>query len=313
MKNEKLQMVSGGKYARPLLMICLSLVLAAGTLEAGGRRGPGTRLTSLSYSNPELMRLRREISLNLRSIAGSGRLAVPLRFMVYKVRKRDNFFRVMARVSQNADTLATLNEIAHPNALLPGERLLIPNARGLFVPASADRAKLARSYGVSAFSMRRVGRYWFIPGHRFTVKHRDFFTGRGFRRPLDRGRLTSGFGMRRDPFTRKATFHGGIDIAAPRGARVRAAQDGVVVFAGRRGGYGKLIILRHRFGYETYYGHLSRIHVRKGRRVKSGALIGRVGSTGRSTGPHLHFEVRKRGVRKRPRFVHGLSYHPRRR
>jgi murein DD-endopeptidase MepM/ murein hydrolase activator NlpD len=105
------------------------------------------------------------------------------------------------------------------------------------------------------------------------------------------GRVTSHYGYRTDPFTGRYEFHEGVDIKAPWGTPVRATAEGKVVFAGWKPGYGKTVIIRHAFGYTTLYGHLSKIRVRRGRWVKSGDVIGYVGSSGRSTGPHVHYEV----------------------
>lgn len=110
-----------------------------------------------------------------------------------------------------------------------------------------------------------------------------------------RGPITSRFGLRRHPIFRLRQFHQGVDIASPRGSPVRAAFDGTVLFAGWYGGYGKLVIVDHGEGISTLYGHLSAIMVAPGQRISRGHLIGRVGSTGYSTGPHLHFEVRRNG------------------
>ena len=107
-----------------------------------------------------------------------------------------------------------------------------------------------------------------------------------------RGWITSPYGYRRDPFTGRREFHEGVDIAAPIGAPIRAPADGVVVFAGRKPGYGKMVILDHGYGYSTAYGHCSKILVRIGQKVKRGQIIAKVGNTGRSTAPHLHYEVR---------------------
>ncbi|MCD6350834.1 MAG: peptidoglycan DD-metalloendopeptidase family protein [Armatimonadetes bacterium] len=115
-----------------------------------------------------------------------------------------------------------------------------------------------------------------------------------FVRPVP-GRITSGFGMRMHPILHYRRMHTGVDFHASYGTPVRAADKGLVVYAGWRGGYGKCIILDHGSGIATLYGHLSRISVSRGQIVKRGAVIGAVGSTGLSTGPHLHFEVRKNG------------------
>jgi murein DD-endopeptidase MepM/ murein hydrolase activator NlpD len=111
---------------------------------------------------------------------------------------------------------------------------------------------------------------------------------------------SSGFGARIDPFTRRYAFHPGIDFAGPWGSVVHATAPGVVVFAGYRGGYGNMVEIDHGYGLHTRYGHLSTISVRPGNRIGKGGNLGRVGSTGRSTGPHVHYEVWYDDVVKNP-------------
>ncbi|HOI64822.1 MAG TPA: LysM peptidoglycan-binding domain-containing M23 family metallopeptidase, partial [Mesotoga sp.] len=105
------------------------------------------------------------------------------------------------------------------------------------------------------------------------------------------GKISSEFGWRKDPFTGASTFHSGMDIAVQQGAPVFAARDGTVIEAADNGGYGLNIIILHADGSKTRYAHLSHISVYSGQRVARGELIGRVGETGRATGPHLHFEI----------------------
>lgn len=107
-----------------------------------------------------------------------------------------------------------------------------------------------------------------------------------------KGIFTSGFGTRSDPLTHGRGTHQGVDIAAAPGQPVRASADGIVMAASEQGGLGKAIFLAHGYGLSTRYGHLSAVGVRPGQKVKRGDIIGRVGSTGRSTGYHLHYEVR---------------------
>ena len=111
-----------------------------------------------------------------------------------------------------------------------------------------------------------------------------------------KGWVTSEFGMRRSPFTLAPDFHGGIDIAASWGTSVTAAADGVVTFAGYKGGLGKAIIIDHGFGVSSYYGHTSSLLVHEGEKIKRGAKIALVGNTGHSTGSHLHYEIHVDGV-----------------
>ena len=110
----------------------------------------------------------------------------------------------------------------------------------------------------------------------------------------DLSRIASGFGYRIDPVYKTVKMHAGLDFAAPQGTPIYATADGVVRLAGNTGnGYGNHIIINHGYGYETLYGHQYRIKAKVGQKVKRGELIGWVGSTGKSTGPHLHYEVHK--------------------
>ncbi len=115
-----------------------------------------------------------------------------------------------------------------------------------------------------------------------------------------RGWLTSSFGGRSSPFTGGREYHSGLDIATRSGTPIVAPADGVVTFIGREGGYGITLEMDHGYGIKTRYGHLSQTVVRPGARVKRGEVVARVGSTGRSTGPHLHYEVAVNGVRVNP-------------
>lgn len=121
-----------------------------------------------------------------------------------------------------------------------------------------------------------------------------------------RGYVTGGLGRREDPVTGVGTdVHTGVDISAPYGRQVSAPADGTVIFAGYRAGYGNIIVLDHRFDITTRYGHLSRFSVQVGQHVSRGDIIGYVGTSGRSTGPHLHYEVRVHNQPKNPKmFIH---------
>ncbi len=130
------------------------------------------------------------------------------------------------------------------------------------------------------------------------------------RSPLKYYRITSGFGIRFHPILKRWRPHHGIDYAAPYGTPVHAVASGRVISAGWRGGYGRAVVIKHRNGYSTLYGHLSRILVRVGQHVEQGQTIGLVGSTGLSTGPHLHYEVRHYGRRINPALIRSEPERP---
>ena len=113
--------------------------------------------------------------------------------------------------------------------------------------------------------------------------------------PVDYYNLTSKYGNRRDPFTKKPDWHEGVDLGAWPGTRVRATAPGVVTHAGYKGGFGRFVLIDHGCGIETAYGHLKKIYVKKGDNLDYRDTLGEVGSTGRSTGPHVHYEVRIKG------------------
>ena len=115
-----------------------------------------------------------------------------------------------------------------------------------------------------------------------------------------RAPISSGFGLRRDPFSHQVQFHKGLDLAAPQGMKVIAALPGTVISAGYQSGYGNSVVIQHAGGLQTRYGHLDKVNVRAGDVVASEEVLGTVGNTGRSTGPHLHFEVTRMGKRVDP-------------
>jgi murein DD-endopeptidase MepM/ murein hydrolase activator NlpD len=148
---------------------------------------------------------------------------------------------------------------------------------------------------------------WYETGENGKGAYFDF-SGRSMKRaflasPLEFSRVSSGFAMRFHPILQKWRAHLGVDYAAPTGTAVRTVGDGVVTFAGRQGGYGNVVEVKHRDNRSTLYAHLSRIDVRNGQAVEQGDRVGAVGSTGWSTGPHLHFEFRVAGQHQDPQLI----------
>ncbi|UOG37702.1 M23 family metallopeptidase [Leptospira noguchii] len=269
-------------------------------------------LKNLDYNNQSVKRLREDVKTNLKvSISNLERSELTsLEFYRYVVKKEDNFFKIMARTGMDIDTISSVNSLASPYDIYPGMELLIPNMRGVYDSDETEnsflvRKKLSKKYKLAEkfISFDEDKKLWFIPGKGLPKEERSFFYGVAFYRPLgDEGIISSRFGKRKDPFTRKETFHGGLDMAAEEGTPVYASADGEVSFSNKKGGYGNLIILGHKLGYETLYGHLSSISVRPGEKVRKGQKIGEVGQTGRATGNHLHFEVRRFNQRQKPIF-----------
>ncbi len=134
---------------------------------------------------------------------------------------------------------------------------------------------------------------------KYIVTQRSLMAARPTSWPV-RGWITSRFGPRCSPFFRGTTFHHGIDIANEEGTSIKAVADGIVTYSGWEGGYGKLMVIDHGYGYSTRYAHLQRSLVNIGQRVRRGQVIGFMGNTGRSTAPHLHFEIRVNGIPVNP-------------
>ncbi|GBU29212.1 peptidase M23 [Treponema sp. R8-4-B8] len=223
----------------------------------------------------------------------------------YTTREDDNIFSLSARLNMPYSALASLNSLESPASLETGKTLLLPSCPGIFIPSNlqTDLEKITgaarqNNKGGVEIKIRSLGKqetFLFFPGADFTPTERAFFLNSGFRFPLRQYRVTSRYGIREDPITGRMSMHQGIDFAAPEGTEVFAAADGVVTAAGFDPVYGNYIIISHSNNWKSLYGHLQSIETVLRTDVKSGNLIGRVGSTGQSTGPHLHFELRQDG------------------
>jgi murein DD-endopeptidase MepM/ murein hydrolase activator NlpD len=223
----------------------------------------------------------------------------------------EDLFKLAARTLIPYSTLASLNHLSHPSMIEAGKPLLLPSAPGLFVPqepVSDFENLLASSRFVQAdgkSATLNIGEkpgngFYYFPGGEFNSTERAFFLNTGFRFPLRSYRLTSAYGMRVNPVTGNLRLHEGIDLAAPAGTEVYATANGTVTEVGYDSIYGNYVIIKHDGSWASLYGHLQKAAVTLRTNVKSGMLIGWVGSTGQSTGPHLHFELRQNGVARDP-------------
>jgi murein DD-endopeptidase MepM/ murein hydrolase activator NlpD len=223
----------------------------------------------------------------------------------YTAREGEDIFSIAARCNIPYSALASLNRLGNPVSLEKGKLMLLPSCPGLFIPESSESeieklVAAARFPGNLSFELKinvagKQEIYLFFPGADFTPTERAFFLNSGFKFPLKTFRLTSDYGVRKNPVTGNTVMHQGVDLAAPEGTEVYSTADGIVTEAGYDPVYGNYIIITHQNRLSSLYGHLHSSVAVLQSTVKSGTLIGTVGSTGQSTGPHLHFELRQDG------------------
>jgi murein DD-endopeptidase MepM/ murein hydrolase activator NlpD len=252
-----------------------------------------------------------DVEGNRRRLASVARvrpedLAEHLTVYQYTARPGDDLLSVAARCNIPYSAIASLNRLNNPGSLAAGRVLLLPSCPGIFIPSNleSDLERLigaARAAGEQSVELRissagRNEHFLFFPGADFTSTERAFFLNSGFFRfPLLSYRVTSRYGARTNPVTGHTGVHQGLDLAAPEGTEVYAVAEGTVTGLGEDPVYGNYVIISHRDNWTSLYGHLQRFEVTLRSTVRSGTLIGRVGTTGQSTGPHLHFELRQGG------------------
>lgn len=235
-------------------------------------------------------------------------------FRSYTVNRGDTFWSIARQFRITVDSLITANDIK-PTAVLREKSILkIPPMSGIYyrVQKYDSLDQISHTYKISSEEIKKfnkiedylpIGKVLFLNGAKMTELDRKLFFGKMFKSPLS-GQITSRYGMRRHPILNRRLFHTGIDIAAAEDTDVRASADGTINYSEKKGTYGNLVIIRHHNGFETYYAHLNKIKVGNGKKIKQGQIIGTVGSTGRSTGPHLHYEIRQNGKYLNPsRFI----------
>jgi murein DD-endopeptidase MepM/ murein hydrolase activator NlpD len=235
----------------------------------------------LARLNPKASFLLLALLLSLFSEACAPRRVAPpqkKQGIYHIVRRGENLFRIGKAYDIHYRDLARINRIRDASEIRVGQSIFIPGATRrlpveIITPENASLERPSRPY--------------------------RWEKGDGFLWPLA-GKITSNFGRR------GAIFHDGIDIAAPEGTPIRAIEHGQVLYSDRLRGYGNLIIIRHSRGFASVYAHNRRNRVREGQKVRRGEIIAEVGSTGRVTGPHLHFEIRKDNITRDP-----LYYLPR--
>lgn len=276
-----------------------------------------TFISILSYSNsmfPKIDRLstqdiffkQLEQDLKLYYFATKNRTKYPkLQIYRYTPKKDSTIYQVSSSFSLPYEAIATLNRINYIKTFDGKTTILIPNQPGVFI---YDKANSELEYIIKAKNDKSKTEIIYINGkkiffsrdRKFSDIERSYFLGLLNIFPVPGGRISSGYGLRNDPFTGDKRYHKGIDIAAPLNSNVIAPKYGKVVSTGRSKTYGNYIMIKHQANFTTFYAHLNKILVKKGDKIKVGEIIGKVGQTGRATGPHLHFEVRKDGQTLNP-------------
>ena len=229
----------------------------------------------------------------------------------YKVQRGDSVSKIAADFGISMDAVITSNDIRNARRLREGETLRIPNMDGIphKVKKGDSISGISKTYNVPKDVILDVndirsdiikeGETLFIPGARMAPEALRLSLGDMFIYPV-RKNISSNYGWRQDPFSGEQSFHSGLDLRGNTGTPIKAALEGTVSVLGTSRVYGKYIILSHYNSYQTLYAHLSAFSVKQWDRVIQGAKIGEMGSTGLSTGPHLHFSVFKNGKAVNP-------------
>lgn len=229
-------------------------------------------------------------------------------YQVYRVRQGDMIGIIAENFGISQDTIISVNDVHSTRNLQIGTYLKIPSKSGILYTVKKDGEtldKIAEKYEVAVESCSAVnnvasdstfkaGDMIYVPGGKLSWAELQEINGDLFKKPIHaRWYRSSSFGWRSSPFTGARSYHSGIDMACPTGTWIYAALDGKVISTGYSNVYGNYVQIAHHSGYKTLYGHMSSITAVKGQYVNSSTKIGKVGSTGMSTGPHLHFTVYK--------------------
>lgn len=229
-----------------------------------------------------------------------------LSFFEYKLQATDTLFSVASALNLPYDTIASLNSLSQQSDFSKREKIIVPNMPGIFVSLQPEsqleelmyslrQPRLNEAQLITVFFSTKPKKMFFFKGDKYFTIERAYFLKFLFRFPLNKIKITSFFGSRADPFTKQLSFHNGIDLAAALGEPVYATRNGWVSECGYNDILGNYVIIDHEQNYQTVYGHLQKILIKKGQKVTTGTQVGTIGMTGKTTGPHLHFEIRKNG------------------
>lgn len=233
---------------------------------------------------------------------------ISLSYISYRVKKGDIIGKIAEKYGVTEDTIISVNNVRSARTIQIGQYLKVPSMAGILYTVKKDGEtveSIAKKYKIDIDKCCQVnnmeqavalnvGSTVFVPDAKLDFLTKQEINGDLFRRPLrSRYYISSNFGWRASPFNGSRSYHTGVDMATSQGTKVYSALAGRVTYVGYNSVFGNHIIIEHHSNYKTLYGHLSATNVIKGQMVTSDTLIGRVGSTGMSTGPHLHFTVYK--------------------
>lgn len=280
----------------------LAVIAAVASVAAPSALFGQATIARLDDDDP-VYRQHQAILAEFRVAEAQGTPLPPLLWVEYVPREGDTLHTLAARTLLPVGTIATSNLIAESDAPLP-PRVALPTLAGILVPDPVPteplyRAVAARLRGTAdgrSVTLPDGRRGTFVPGATLAPAERRLLYTTVFAAPLDSYRVSSRFGYRTNPVTGVWSHHAGIDLVAPFGTMVYAASGGVVSDVARDPYFGVVVTVDHRDGYQTRYAHLGEALVSVGAAVDRTVAIGRVGSTGLSTGPHVHFEVRRDGT-----------------
>lgn len=242
-----------------------------------------------------------------------------VQFQIYKVTGNESLWTIKRAYGISIDTLISANPHLKELELKPGQSIIIPSKNGTLF-AFDDYRDVSRMKELLGGNSKILGDYkpgifriispddmrivFFEQARPYIVNNsieKIYRYKMTFLDPVDTGFFTSMFGERVNPiFGEGYEFHNGVDIATHHGTPIKSARDGIVFFTGWKEGYGNTVIVQHYDGYTTFYAHCSKMFVKQGQWVKQGDVIAAVGSTGRSTGNHLHYTVYRHGVTLNP-------------
>jgi len=233
-----------------------------------------------------------------------GNPSPPLSIYRYQPQDGDSLIVLASAFNLPIDTLATINGLENIRDFMTNKVLLIPSAPGLYLDTQSDSTwmkSLLLSLGETEYQViflkinDSIKKIRYYPGLPLPSEQKRRFVLSLFSPPLHHRVITSPYGYRNHPVTGKWGLHTGTDYRSPIGSPVYSCSDGIVLSVGKLEDYGKFIIIKHKNGYTSLYGHLNKIMVIRNQTVVEGTLIAKSGNTGISTGPHLHFEIRKNG------------------